>query len=274
MKDPCEEAILTFGPATDDEEQSRKVINVASTRLLMAKAWVAIIAVGIATGFVVWELGEWALHSFAPTYKMTSEKIFDRRKSTAEIGRQRRLYGTQVAIITYGALGAALGLALGLAGGSLRGLFFRGLNAGLAGLIFGAVSTAAVAKFAVPLYYRAFDASSDKLAHDMLLPFIIHAAIWICAGTAGGGSLGLGLGSWSVAFRGALGGGLGALLGTVIYEVAGALLFTMAGTAQPLAEQWEPRMIALLSVTILVSIMAFWATGFPRSAEMPSPDQE
>lgn len=274
MKGPCEEAIPTFGPATDDEEQSRKVIKVASTRLLMAKAWVAIIAAGIASGFFVWELGEWALHSFAPTYKLTSAKIFDRRKSTAEIGRQRRHYQTQVAIITYGALGAALGLALGLAGGSSRGLYFRGLNAGLAGLSVGAVSTAAVAKFVVPYYYRAFDTSIDKLSHEILLPFSIHAAIWICAGIAGGGSLGLGLGSWSVAFRGALGGGLGALLGTVIYEVVGALLFTMAGTAQPLAEQWEPRMIALVSVATLTSIAAFWATGFPPSLELASPDKE
>jgi hypothetical protein len=274
MTSPDEIPIPTFGPTTEDHEPVEAVKVAARARSSLLWAWVTIVGAGMAVGFVVWGLGEWALDSFAPTYKLTNDQIRDNRKSTAEIGRQRRLYRTQVAIMTYGALGATLGFALGLAGGSLRGLFSRGLNAGLAGLILGAVSTSAVATFAVPCYYRAFDASIDKLSHEILLPFLIHAAIWMCAGAVGGGSLGLGLGSGIDATRGALGGGLGALLATVIYEVVGALLFTLAGTAQPLAEEWIPRMIALLSVATLASTVSFWATGVRPSLETVSLDHE
>jgi len=264
--------IPTFGPATEHEEPVREVMEVAPARLSMAWAWATIIAAGMASGFVVWGLGEWALHSFVPTYELTPEQRRDNKKSTAEISRQRRVYETQVALITYGALAATLGFALGLVGGFLNGLRSRGLSAALAGLILGATSCAAVVLIVMPYYYRAFDASIDKLSHDMLLPLIIHAAIWMCAGAVGGGALGLGLGSWSVAIRGALGGGVGALMGTVIYEVVGALRFPMAGTAQPMAEEWGPRMIALLSVAILATIGAFRATGFPPSPEVPSPE--
>jgi hypothetical protein len=226
-------------------------------------AWAAILAAAVATGFVVWALGEWALTAFSPSYKLTPEQQKNIMLKSAEIARQGRTAGVYVAMFTYGSFGAALGFTLGLAGGLAGRSHSRGLAAALAGLILGAGVAAAAAAVAVPYYYHAFPASGDNLAHDLATPLIVHGVMWICAGAVGGGALGFGLGSWALAIRGAIGGALGALVGTLIYEFLSAMLFPLVETTRPISEAPGARMLALLSVAILASLGAYWAASSP-----------
>jgi hypothetical protein len=234
----------------------------------MAWAWAAILAAGLATGFVAWALGEWAVTAFSPVYKLTAEQRQDVAKRSAEMARQTWASESYVATFTYGSLGAALGLTLGLAGGLARRSPSRGLAAALAGLILGAGAAAAATWAIMPVYFRAYQASADNLSHDLVFPLIVHGAMWTCAGAVGGGALGLGLGSWALAIRGAIGGALGAMVGAVIYEFLGAVLFPLAETTRPVAEASGARMLALLSVAVLASLGALWVA---RTA-IPVPD--
>jgi hypothetical protein len=227
----------------------------------MAWAWAAILAAGLATGFVAWALGEWAITAFSPVYKLTPEQRKSVAVQRAEIARQRRAAEGYVAMVMYGSLGAVLGFSLGLAGGLARRSPSRGLAATLAGLILGGGAAAAATWAIMPVYFRAYQASADNLSHDLVFPLIVHGAMWTCAGAVGGGALGLGLGSWALAIRGAIGGALGAMVGTVIYEFLGAVLFPLAETTRPIAEASGARMLALVSVAVLASLGALWAAS-------------
>jgi hypothetical protein len=246
-----------------ESEKSQKDELARSSRSSGPWAWAAISAAALATGFVAWALGEWALTAFAPSYELTPEQRNNMALKSVEIARQGRTAGVHVAMFTYGSLGAAMGFTLGLAGGLARRSPFRGLAVAVAGLILGAGVAAAVASVAVPYYYRAFKASGDNLAHDLVTPLIVHAAMWICAGAVGGGALGFGLGSWALAIRGAIGGALGALVGTLVYESLSAMLFPLVETTRPISESPGARMLALVSVAILASLGAYWAAGSP-----------
>src|SRR4051794_23821793 len=239
-----------------DREKSQEDEVARPARPSMAWAWVAILAAGLATGFVAWALGEWALTAFAPSYELTPEQRKNSTLQSAERARQRRAAGIHVAMFTYGSLGAVMGLTLGLAGGLARRSPSRGLAAALAGLILGAGAAAAAAWALVPFYFRSFQASSDNLSHDLVLPLIVHGAMWTCAGAVGGAALGFGLGGWTLAIRGAIGGALGALVGTLIYEFLSAMLFPLVETTRPISEAPGARMLALLSVAILASLGA------------------
>jgi hypothetical protein len=248
-------------PLDKEKRQDDEVARPAQPS--MAWTWAAILAAAVATGFVVWALGEWALTAFAPSYKLTPEQQENIMLRSAEIARQGRSSVVHAAMFTYGSFGAALGLTLGMAGGLAGRSRSRGLAAALAGLILGAGVVAAAASVAVPYYYRAFKASGDNLAHDLATPLIVHGAMWICAGAVGGGALGFGLGSPALAIRGAIGGALGALVATVIYEFLSAMLFPLVETTRPISEASGARLLALLSVAILASLGAYRTAGSP-----------
>jgi hypothetical protein len=255
-----------------EAEKSQEEEVARLPRRSMAWAWAATLAAGLATGFVAWALGEWALTTFSTRYQLTPEQRKNVLLQSAEIARQRRASEGYVAMFTYGSLGAALGLSLGLAGGLARRSLSRGLAAALTGLILGGGAAAAAVWAILPFYVRTFQASADNLSHDLVFPLIVHGAMWTCAGAVGGGALGLGLGNWARAMRGAIGGALGAFVGTVIYEFLGAVLFPLAETTKPISDAPGARMLALLNVAVLASLGALWATS--TTIPVPSPSTE
>jgi hypothetical protein len=128
-------------------------------------------------------------------------------------------------------------------------------------MVLAAGATAALTKVAVSYYYRAVASSEDNLSSDMVVPLIFHGSMWICAGAFAGGAFGFGLGGVNRAIRGAIGGALGALLATVVYDFIGALFFPLAETAGPISTAWPARLIAVMGVAMLVSVGAILAAG-------------
>ncbi len=150
---------------------------------------------------------------------------------------------------TFGILGATLGLALGLAGGLARRSLTAALTAALAGLVLGGAAGAGVALGMIRLFYQDYDPHSEAL----LLPMLVHGGIGSAIGIAAAVAFGIGLGGRGRFLRAGLGGLLGAIVATLIFEVVGALAFPMAKTHHPVSEVSASRLLANLVVALLVA---------------------
>jgi hypothetical protein len=171
---------------------------------------------------------------------------------------------TASAAVSFAQQGAILGLALGLAGGLARRSPRAGLTAAALGLALGAAAAGGAALVLVSIYFRNESPEFDPL----VLSLLTHAGIWSAAGAAAGLAFGVGLGGRVRAARAALGGLLGAVGGTLVYEMVGALAFPLAKTSQPVSETVVTRLLAHLAVAALVAVgtasSAQDAGGAPR----------
>lgn len=207
----------------------------------------AALGAGVAAGLVAWAGGE--VVDRLMTTPLTSEFLVSGGQQFA----QRAEAITRKAALSYGLLGAALGLALGGVGGLAR-RSGRGamLGAGL-GLVLGAAVGGGTALVAVPWFLS----NERPMEDDLILPLLTHGAIWLSLGAAAGLAMGVGLkGEPVVIGRAALGGLLGAFVATAVYELAGALLFPLEQTSQPLSEGAPSRLFGRLVVAIAVALGA------------------
>jgi hypothetical protein len=229
-----------------------------ATPLLLAIALTA----GVVAGLASWGVGEVTVQSFGPSYKLTPEQSRSIAAATHERFRRVQQATTQRATAAYGALGAALGLALGLAGGVARRSATMGLMAAVLGFALGGAAGAGATQGLLPIYFHAQMTSEDHLATNMTLPLLVHGGIWTTAGLAAGLALGLGLGGWGRAARAAIGGALGAVFGTFLYELAGAIAFPTAATSEPIAAERYARLLAHLGVAVFVALGAAWSARY------------
>jgi hypothetical protein len=156
-------------------------------------------------------------------------------------------------------LGAALGLAMAATGGLIRRSKAGAIGAALAGAALGGVAGGLVALGSVTLYTNA----SPSFEDDLVPSLIMHGAISTVIGIAAAFALGLGLGTDGARGRRVrllVGGGLGALLGAVAFQIVGGLLLPIEGTADPVAATSLARFFSLIFVSTFTAIGA--ATGF------------
>jgi hypothetical protein len=216
------------------------------------------VAVGLGAGFVA-GLGGEAVHGFfRPAEVQTTlmgGRVFNGANNTTRITAEIRN-----AALASGLLGAALGLALGLAGGRARGDRRAALGAALVGLATGTIAGACLSLALGPVYYR----NERHIVDDLIWPMLLHGGVWGAVGAAGGLAFGLGLGGGGRAVRASLGGLIGALLGTALFEVIGVVAFPLSRTVQPLATTWGPRVLARLSVAVLAAAGAALAVEDTR----------
>jgi hypothetical protein len=158
------------------------------------------------------------------------------------------------AIGSFATLGGILGLAMGLSGGLVRRSASAAARAAMLGLLLGAGAVAAVALVVVPIFFKSYDPHST----DLVLPLLVHGAIWLTAGASAGLALGWGLGGgrWKNTL---VGGAAGAAAATIIYEIVGALAFPAGKTDLPLSASMAPRAMAQLLVAILTAVGAVLA---------------
>jgi hypothetical protein len=163
--------------------------------------------------------------------------------------------------------GAILGAILGLAGGFARRSARSGLVAAAAGLALGAAAAAGAAYGLLPVYFR----NIDPQGHALALPLLTHGGIWAATGAAAGLAFGLGLagrGGWA---RGALGGLLGGVAATMVYDLVGALAFPLDKTSQPVSATLISRFFAQLTVAVLVAASAALGAGDAPRRAPPAP---
>jgi hypothetical protein len=220
------------------------------------------LAAGLAAALASWLMGEATQSWFAVTRVRGPgpPTIEEQRVARAELEASE----TKTAALAIGLLGGALGLAMGIAGGLVRGSLGAGAKAGLAGLAVGAGAGALAASAMMPIYFSLVD--RDPLSRNALgIPLLIHICVWSPIGAAGGCAWGLGLGRNNVLPRAVLSGLLGALIGSIIYEFVGALVFPLAMTTRPISVTWGSRLLARLLVAGLA------ATGVAASLSARQP---
>ena len=88
------------------------------------------------------------------------------------------------------------------------------------------------------------------------MPLLIHLGLWSAVGLAAGLAFGIGSGASKPSrfVQTALGGLVGAMVGTVVFEVVGAGLFPMAHTPDPFSDTPGTRLLARLCVAGFVGL--------------------
>jgi hypothetical protein len=222
---------------------------------------VALVA-GLAAGVLAWVIGEGILAVETADQRFVPGNQGEIAQHDAMIQQARILKATA----SYAALGAVVGLLLGLAGGWARGSGRASAVAGVSGALVGGVATAAITWLTLPIFLS----DVDTLNEGMLAPILMHGLFWAAAGLAGGLAFAVGLGCRPVLIvQAAIGGIVGALLGAAVYDIVGAIVLTTENTAMPLSEGWASRLLARMSVAVLVAVVA--ASMLDQRRPQPTP---
>jgi hypothetical protein len=219
------------------------------------RLWVFALLAAVVAGISAWGGGEAAQGKFRATLNDLPAADAVMARSTPAMKRLKETTTRRKAVVAYGLLGGLLGLYLGLAGGMSRRSTDAAVKGAVVGLVLGVAAGAGLAQVLTPVYYRMIDRLSEaELLNDMVRGLVVHAGIWGPIGLAAGLALGVGVGGKDRIVSAALGGLLGALIATGIYELVGVSLFPTAGTGQPVAPgSVAARLIAHMMVALLVA---------------------
>jgi hypothetical protein len=212
--------------------------------------WILVMGLGLLAGAAAWLVGERTFEYSRPSKAAESIRSFE--ALNAEMPGVNAINGA----LTFGVLGGLLGLALGLAGGLSSRSSSRALTGAVAGLILGSAAGALPSFAVMPWQWR--HRNDDPNASDLLVPLFIHLALWSALGLAAGLAFGIGCGGTrrSRLVEAALAGLVGAILGTFVFEMVGAMLFPFAHTADPFSATSGTRLLARLCVCVFVAIGA------------------
>jgi hypothetical protein len=156
---------------------------------------------------------------------------------------------SRVAAVGFGVLGACLGSSLGIAGGLAR----RPASAvapaagGLLGAVLGATLGAGTSLALVPPLLELYFGHKDV---EILTGTFSHIVIWGPLGAAAGLAFAVGLGERRLIGRALVAGLAGALLGTIAFDLVGALAFPLDKTDALFALTWPTRLLARLMVSL------------------------
>ncbi|MBY0395992.1 MAG: hypothetical protein K2X91_05895, partial [Thermoleophilia bacterium] len=162
-----------------------------------------LVAVAAVAGLAGWQAGERTRETFAASSKAANEPY-----AFAQFNYEQDMSDGRNAAIVYGTLGALTGLLTGAVAGRLLGSTRTAILGGLAGGVLGGILPALPCPWVVPLYRKWGDPADPSL----LLPVLIHGAMWGGLGLGVGAGLGLAAGGGRRLLIGAFGGLLGAWL--------------------------------------------------------------
>jgi hypothetical protein len=214
-----------------------------------ARLWLCAISSGVLAAVIGWVAGERAARSFHWEGHVQVEDLDARgqrdRSLPGSLLKSRENAETKNAALAMGILGAVLGLAFGAAGGlSRRSTRAAGLG-GITGLLLGAVVGTVVPCELVPLFYRSLSRPPNPA-----LPLLIHTGMYASIGGVGGLAFGLGLCGPGGAGRGLLAGTMGAVLGSIIYNILHTITFPLEWDFCPMPGKGGSRLLAHLCVAL------------------------
>lgn len=216
-----------------------------------ARPVIVVLSLALLAGIAAWGCGELLLDHFKP-----SEAAAAQRFTFVELNKQTEWTNALNGAAAFGILGGLLGIALGIAGGLVRGSTKAAVFAAIAGLILGAAAGALPPFAVLPWHWR--HRVDDAVNLDLLTPLLLHMALWSAIGLAAGLAFAIGTsGPRPVRLlEAAIAGLAGAMLGTFIFEVIGAIFFPADHTADPFSQTWITRLLARVCVAFFVGLGA------------------
>lgn len=259
---PPEPTIAEAPPAAPIVEPAPAVPTVPPPRTGRLTAWA--LAAGLVAAASSWLIGEATYDRYPPQlFKTDYQGLVQMSPTSASLDVAQAKNAT----FAYGILGATLGLALGVAGGLARRSALAAAGAGLLGALLG-IAAGAGSMVGLTATYLHRDPTK---VHELTLPILMHAASWGAVGAVCGLALGLGFDRAGRAWRAAVGGLIGALLGTAAYELIGAIAFAGSNTDQPLSTTWATRLLARTAVCLGVALFAAQVAGAPVARRSKAP---
>jgi hypothetical protein len=209
-------------------------------------------------GVAAWLVGESTFDYFKP-----SEAAAENYRDASALNREMLGVRARNGALTFGVLGGLLGLALGLAGGISRRSSHGALMGAVTGLILGTAAGALPSFGVMPWQWR--HRNDDPSTTQLLMPLLVHIGLWSGVGLAAGLAFGIGSRGFTPSrlFEAALAGLVGAIVGTFVFEMMGALLFPLDHTADPFSETPSTRLLARLCVAVFVGLAA--VRSFPSN---------
>jgi hypothetical protein len=241
----------------------------ADPTMLRVAAWA--LAAALVAGLLAWLVGETPYSQVRPS-RIWLNTLGNLSLSTTKATELEAL--TKRSARVNGAFGALLGLAFGLAGALARGHLRSGAKAAILGLVLGAIAGAALPFLAVPLHDHLRRSSPD----ETLASILMHGSIWGAIGAVASLALAIGAGGHSRRLVACMVGGiLGALIGTTIFDLLGGMALPLDETGEALSKSTTARMMAYLIVAVSVALGASTAFSEPRKrggqpASIPSED--
>lgn len=220
------------------------------------------VAAALIAGVVAWAGGE-ATHDFYQPSKEAAGQPY----AFAQLNKEKDISDGRNAAVAYGLLGAFTGLALGLIGGLSTRSARNAMAGGLTGLILGGLAPALVAPWVVPYHRHLYWPETP----DLKLPIMVHGAMWCALGLAAGIAFAIGLGDRRRIAQAAIGGLIGALVATVLFDAVGAIAFPHSRADLPIAETMSLRLISRLFVAAGVALGAIWAIREKPRKVVPPP---
>jgi hypothetical protein len=211
------------------------------------RPWAWALAAGILAGVVSWYGGEVLRGHFQHALEPNLGPI-----PTPEMVAQVVADNTAYVAAAYGLFGAVLGMSMGLAGGLARRSVRTGVLGMVVGMVAGVAAGSGMSFIILPGYSQRFNPQEENL----ILPILMHGGIWSALGAGGGLAYGIGMGGATRSVRALLGGLLGAVAATLLFEVVGAVFLPLDKTSQPLAATSGARLLAQLSVAVFVAVFA------------------
>ena len=198
---------------------------------------------GLLAGLMTWGTGETKLlavtakqERFVAAGRQIEWSTPDTRNAAAQVNAAR----------IHAVFGGLLGVFLGLTGGMWRRSPRAAAIAAVAGGGLGAGLGGIVTYFVLPIYehYRQWHGS------DLAASIVLHTSLWAGIGATGGLALGMGLGGKLLPWKTAAGGLLGAICGGALFDLLGAVLFSLEETGEPISSTARTRLMARLLVAV------------------------
>jgi hypothetical protein len=243
-------------------EVPTNAVSSGEIRFRAGRIWAFALTAGVAAGLISWVGGELAFEAFKP-------RLFNVPSPVGGATLQPTVASTNVAefknaILAFAILGCVTGLAMGFSGGLAGRSPSRGVKVGLsaqaAGALVGALASLTLLRF----FYRGL----VQDLNDLWSPLLIHGGIWMAIGAVGGSAFALGLGCQR-RLHAAIGGAVfGGFFASVLYQTVSASFFPDSQTNGPVGTSSSVRLVAMLSVTLLIAAGAARGSlgGFTRLA--------
>jgi hypothetical protein len=229
------------GHGNGQQGESASSRGASEERLGRARKLLAV--AGLLAGLLAFGVGE-AVYDLIPAAAVTQHAL-GLTKVGSTVATETAAAARNGAL-AFGVLGLFLGGSFGLAGGLARRSSFGAAAGGLGsvlGFAAGAGASSALLPFCIASRIRYPD-------NDLVISFLMHGAIWGLLGAVAGLAFAVGLGERPLWVRALAAGFAGAVVGTVAFDLIGAVAFPGAMTDDPISRTWVTRLMARLLVTV------------------------